>query len=820
MLGGYAGKLLRVNLSTGAIKKEKLDEETAYNFLGGRGYAANILYKELKQGTDALGPKNKLVFMTGPLTGTGFPGAGRTSISAKSPLTGTIFDSSMGGSFGTYLKRAELDGIIVEGKAKKPVYLLIDGGRVSLKDASNLWGKTTSEAGRQLRKLYKNSGVAVIGPAGEQLVKIACIVSEVGAARGGVAGRGGIGTVMGSKNLKAIVVRGDGKVNITHKKTFEKILEKVRRTIDTHPITGRDGGLARFGTALLVHRVAAAGMLPKNNFSGAHLDFKDVDDFSGETIREKYLVRKTACFACPTGCGRRIKVKGKEGKGAEFESIAMLGPNAGFYDYEREILPLAQLCDELGLDTISTGNILGFARAVGKINGLDDAKKLIEEISDNKSVFSMGLAKAAKKLGGGTAAHIKGLELPAYDPRGAKGIALAYATSNRGGCHLRAYTIAPEILSNPEYVNPSTEIGKAKLVRRMQDAFTVYDSLVACKFHGFALFSSLEYELDDVAKILTAVTGLKWTNEHLREIGSRIYSIERLFNTREGFTQKDDELPKKFGIDLKDLLQNYYKERGWSKEGIPTAHQKLRKPERAAKVGVVANPFERVKFPQLQIALDMDADVETIAEIAKQAYAGGARIIEAGTPAIKRHGTDSLLPALRKVAPHALIVADLKTMDVGNLEARIAFRAGADVAAVLAIGGRTKIIEALSEAIGRDKAILIDLIDCEDPLATIDDLAKELKGNENRVAICLHRGISEQLKGRGIYEQKQLISEAKKRAASFPLFVAGGIKEGVAKDVAGAGADVCIAGSAIYNSSNPKETVQRILAEIRKSYKR
>ncbi len=820
MLGGYAGKLLRVNLSTGAIKKEKLDEETAYNFLGGRGYAANILYKELKQGTDALSPKNKLVFMTGPLTGTGFPGAGRTSISAKSPLTGTIADSSMGGAFGTYLKRAGLDGIIFEGKAKRPTYLLIDGGRVSLEDASSIWGKNTSEAGQKLRGLYKGASVVVIGPGGERLSRLACIVGNGGASREGFAGRGGMGAVMGSKNLKAIVARGSEKVKIAHEKAFAKILEKIRRIIETHPITGKDGSLARFGTALLVHRVAAAGVLPTDNFSGAHLDFKVVDGFSGETIREKYLVKKTACFACLTGCGRRVKVSGAESKGAEFESIAMLGPNAGFYSYE-EISSLARLCDQLGLDTISAGNILGFARAIGKIGGIEDARKLIKEIASGRSIFSMGLAKAAKKLGKeALAAHVKGMELPAYDPRGVKGIALAYATSNRGGCHLRAYTVAPEILSNPEYVNPNTEIGKTKLVRRMQDAFAVYDSLAACKFHSFALVGSLEYELDDIAKILTAATGLKWTNQHLHEVGSRIYSLERLFNTREGFMRKDDELPKKFGINLKDLLQSYYKERGWSKEGIPTAHQKLRRPERAAKVEVVASPLERVKFPQLQIALDMDADIETIVEIAKQAYAGGARIIEAGTPAIKRHGTDSLLPALRKVAPDALIVADLKTMDVGNLEARIAFRAGADVSAVLAIGGKTKIIEALSEAARYDRAILIDFIDCGDPLATLEGLVKELKGNENRVIFCLHRGISEQLKGRGIYEQKQLIAEAKKLAGRFPLFVAGGIKEGVAKDVAGAGADVCIAGSAIYNSANPKETAKRILAEIRKSYKR
>jgi len=816
MLGGYAGKILRVNLSTGHVKKEKLDEKIAYNFLGGRGYAANILYDELRPGIDPLGSENKLVFMTGPLTGTGFPGAGRISVSAKSPLTGTIFDCSMGGTFGAHLKRAGLDGIVIEGRSKGSVYLLIDSDHISLEDAGEIWGKGTGESERRLRELHKNSGVAVIGPAGENLARIANIMSETRAA-----GRGGLGAVMGSKRLKGIVIKGEERVKIAHPRAYEKILEKIRRTIETHPVTGRDGSLARFGTAAIVHRITAAGILPKDNFSGGHLDFGDVDAFSGETVREKYLVKRKACFGCPTGCGRVVRVGGKEVKGPEYETIAMLGPNSGFYNYEREILPLSLLCDELGLDTISVGNILGFARSIGQISDFEGARELVEDIAHNKSVFSGGLARAARKLGKESeAAHVKGLELPAYDPRGARGVVLAYATSNRGGCHLRAYTVAPEILSNPEYVNPAAEIGKPGLVRRMQDAYAVYDSLIACKYHSLALFGSLEYELDDIAKILTAVTGLRWSNEHLHGVGSRIYAIERLFNSREGFDVRQDALPKRFGIDPRGLLQSYYRERGWNKKGIPTGYPPHRKPERAVKVEAVASPLERIKFPQLQVALDLDADIETICDIAEQAYAGGARIIEAGTPAIKRHGCDSLLPALRKGTPDALLVADLKTMDVGNLEARIAFRAGADVVAVLAIGGRTKILEALSEAVRRDRAILIDLIDCPDPLATLDDLAGELRGNEERVVFCLHRGISEQLKGRGIYEQKQLIAEARKRVGGFPLFVAGGIKEGVAKDVAGAGADVCIAGSAIYNSANPKETSGRILREIRKSYKR
>ncbi|HID60511.1 MAG TPA: hypothetical protein EYP46_01460, partial [Hadesarchaea archaeon] len=773
MLGGYTGELLRVNLSTGSITAEKTDRTAAYNFLGGRGYGAKILYDELKPNTCPLGPANKLIFMTGPLTGTAFPGAGRTAVCFRSPLTDTIADSLMGGSFGVYLKRAGFDGIIFEGKSDKPVYVLVDGAKVSIEDARSLWGKTTSETKRELLKKHENALVAVIGPAGENLVRLACVISGGRTGRGGVAGRCGPGAVMGSKLLKALVVRGEEKIRIAHEGEFKKILEKIRRTIETHPIAGTDGSLARFGTSLLVHRVTGAGMLPHDNFSNTPLSFENVDAFSGETVREKYLLKRTACFACPTACGRWVKVGDWEGKGPEFESVAMLGPNSGFHDYEGEILPLSKLCDELGIDTISTGVIVGFARAFGMVKNIDDVERLIREIAGGKSIFSQGLAKAAGKLGKKILApHVKGLELPAYDPRGAKGIALAYATSNRGGCHLRAYTISPEILSNPEFVDPSVEAGKARLVRRMQDAYAVYDSLVACKFHGFALFGTLDYELDDLARVLTAVTGLKWTGQHLHEVGSRIYSIERLFNAREGFSSAQDKLPKQFGINLNPLLKEYYRERGWNRKGIPAKLPPLRKPGRARQVKIVMSPLERVKFPQLQVALDMDADVNAITKIAGEVYAGGAKIIEAGTPSVKRHGVDRLLPAMRKVAPNVLIVADLKTMDVGNLEAKIAFRAGADISAVLAIGGRTKIIEAVSEAARWDKAVLIDFIDCPDPLEAMDALTKDLRGHESRVIFCLHRGISEQLKGRGIYDQTRLISEAKKRAGQFPLAVA------------------------------------------------
>ncbi|MEW6222482.1 MAG: orotidine 5'-phosphate decarboxylase / HUMPS family protein [Candidatus Hadarchaeota archaeon] len=818
MVGGYMGQLLRVDLSRGKTIAQPIDLTIAYNFLGGRGYSAKLLHDELKPGIDPLSPGNKLVFMTGPLTGTTFPGAGRTAVSAKSPLTGTVADSLMGGAFGTFLKRAGFDGIVVEGKSEVPVYLHVDDGMVAIHSAADLWGKSTIQTRKDLEERHRGAWVAAIGPAGENLSSIACIYTGAKAGREGMAGRCGLGAVMGSKGLKAIVVNGSKKLDVVHENAYRKIIEKIRRTVETHPITGMDGSLGRFGTSLLVHRITAAGMLPVDNFSGRRITFEEADRFCGETVKEKYLVRKTACFACPTACGRWVRVGDWEGKGPEFENTIMLGPNSGFLDYEKEIVPLNRMCDELGIDAISAGVILGFAREIGKVNGLEDAETLLKDIAGGKSEFSKGLAAAAGKIKSkALAPHVKGLELPAYDPRGAKGIALAYATSNRGGCHLRAYTIAPEIVSNPEFVDPNSEDGKARLVVKMQDAFAIYDSMVGCKYHGLALFTTLDYELDDIAKLLTAVTGLEWTSKSLHEVGSRINNVERMFNLREGFSSVDDRLPVQFGIDLSRMLRDYYSERKWGAKGAPKARPLLKKPKKAEAVEVVGDPFDRLNFPELQVALDMDAEIPTIASVAKQVYEGGSRIVEAGTPSVKRHGVDALIPALRKAAPDALLVADLKTMDVGNLEARIAFRAGADVAAVLAIGGRTKVIEAVSEAERWDKAVLIDLIDCPDPLEMIESLVRHLKGQEGRVILCLHRGISEQLKGRGIYEQTALISEAKKRAGRFTLAVAGGLKEGVVKDVVKAGADICIAGSAVYNSTNPKETARRILQEMREA---
>ncbi|MCX8175947.1 MAG: aldehyde ferredoxin oxidoreductase, partial [Candidatus Bathyarchaeota archaeon] len=290
---GYIGKVVRINLTTGNIKVEALNPKMAYNFLGGRGYAAKILYDELKPSISPLSEENKLIFMTGPLTGTEFPGSGRISISTKSPLTGTIFDSSMGGSFGAYLKRSGYDGIILEGRAKNPTYILVDDEKVFIEDASSLWGTSTSTTEEKLRSQHGVCGVACIGPAGENFVYLANIMSE-----GRTAGRGGLGAVMGSKNLKAIVVKGGKKAKIFDEKAYRIFLKKIKFIIENDPFTGFDGTLSRFGTAGIVHRIRSAGILPVDDFSGKMLSFEEADKFSGETIREKFYFGRRGCYLC------------------------------------------------------------------------------------------------------------------------------------------------------------------------------------------------------------------------------------------------------------------------------------------------------------------------------------------------------------------------------------------------------------------------------------------------------------------------------------------------------------------------------------------
>ncbi|MEM3462414.1 MAG: aldehyde ferredoxin oxidoreductase family protein, partial [Candidatus Bathyarchaeia archaeon] len=488
--GGYMGRILRVDLSSGSIEVEELDWEIAAKYVGGRGYAAKLLYDGLPKGVDPLSPENILVFATGPVTGLPAPTSGRFSISAKSPLTGTIMDSNCGGYIGVELKRAGFDVIIVEGASPSPVYLLIRNEGAELKPAEHLWGKLVDEVQGMIRREVGDDRVKVasIGPAGENRVRIASIMADIHRA----AGRGGLGAVMGSKGLKAIAAIGDKRIEPANERAFLKEVKMVNEVLSRNPLTGDT--LGRYGTASLVHIINRAGILPTKNFQLG--TFEDAEAVSGEAIAKSILVKKKGCFACPIMCGRVTKIKGPSGEimseGPEYETVWSLGPNCGISDIGR-IAMINHLCNLYGLDTISFGNTVGFlmeAREKGLLEvekpdlrwgnheAVEEMVRLTAERRGVGELASEGVRRISERIGGKEfAMHVKGMELPAYDPRGAKGQGLAYATSNRGGCHLRAYMIESEILSLPRYLDPLKGEGKAGLVKRMQDVFAVLDSM-------------------------------------------------------------------------------------------------------------------------------------------------------------------------------------------------------------------------------------------------------------------------------------------------------------------------------------------------------
>ncbi|KUK18618.1 aldehyde ferredoxin oxidoreductase family protein [Thermococcus sibiricus] len=590
---GYMGKILRVNLTTGEIKVEELKEEDAKKFVGGRGLATKFLLEEIDPTVDPFSPENKLIFATGPLTGTTAPTGGRYMVITKSPLTGFITSSNSGGFFGPELRFAGYDMLIVEGKADHPVYISIKDEDVEIKDASHLWGKRVGETTDKLLEEFgdKNARVACIGPAGEKLVRFANIINDKHRA----AGRSGVGAVMGSKNLKAVVVRGTKKVELADKEKFMSVVKEKIKKIKENPITG--GGLPTYGTAVLVNIINENGLYPTYNFQTGV--FKYAYEQSGEALAAKYLVRNHPCFACPIGCGR-VSYHPAIGitEGPEYESIWALGATCGINDLA-SIVIANHLCDEFGLDTITTGGTLAAAmelyeKGIIKQEELGDAPPLR---FGNSEVLHYYIEKIAKREGFGDklaegsyrlaesyghpeySMSVKKQELPAYDPRGAEGHGVTYATSNRGGCHVRGYMISPEILGVPVKLDPhDVSEEKAKWVKIFQDLTAVIDSAGLCLFTSFALGA------DDYAEMLNAATGFELTTDEWLKAGERIWNIERIFNLKAGLVpEKDDTLPKRFleepmpegpnkghVVKLHEILPKYYKLRGWNEKGYPT----------------------------------------------------------------------------------------------------------------------------------------------------------------------------------------------------------------------------------------------------------
>jgi aldehyde:ferredoxin oxidoreductase len=584
---GWMGKILEVDLTKGEIAQTDLDEKLAKDFIGGRGLGARILYDRVGPKIKPFDPQNLLIFAAGPLTGTLAPGTGRYSVVTKSPLTGTVFDANSGGFWGPELKFAGFDAIVIKGRAEKPVYLWIYNGGAQLRDASKLWGKGTHATTDTIRKELDDDRVKVacIGQAGENLVRIAAIINDKHRA----AARGGVGAVMGSKHLKAIAVRGTKRPKIADEKSFTIYVRECQKLLRENSVTGT--GLPTYGTAILVNIINEHGIYPTRNFQSGI--FPTADCTSGETMTDTILVRSKGCFACPMVCGRVTKVGGQEGEGPEYETIWAFGAQCGVDDLA-EIFRANYLCNDLGLDTISMGSTIGCAMELSERGKLEGPKfgdaKLIVELTRKTGLreglgdkLAEGSARLAKECGAPELSmSVKGLELPAYDPRGVQGHGLAYATSNRGGCHLRAYMIAPEVLSVPRLVERFSTTGKPETVVIMQNLFATLDALVVCKFTSFAL-ETVQY-----AKLLTAATGIEFTDEAIMTIGERIWNLERLYNLREGFTAKDDTLPRRLTDEpmpegpskgrtcmLAKMLPAYYTFRGWNSKGVPTK-EKLR----------------------------------------------------------------------------------------------------------------------------------------------------------------------------------------------------------------------------------------------------
>jgi aldehyde:ferredoxin oxidoreductase len=610
----WAGKILRVNLTAGTVTPEPLNMEWAHAYLGSRGLGSKYLINEIDPKVDPLSPENKLIWATGPLTGTMASTGGRYTVITKGPLTGAIACSNSGGYWGAELKMAGWDMVIVEGKSPTPVYLYINDDVAELRDASSLWGQSVWKTEEALKTSLQDplTRVSSIGPAGENGVLYAAIVNDLHRA----AGRSGVGAVMGSKNLKAIAVRGTkGVGNIRDPKAFMKVTFEKKKILAENPVTGQ--GLPTYGTQVLMNVINEMGALPTRNHR--EVQFEGAKDISAEamvTPREtdgkKHLVTNQACFGCTIACGRISKMDeshftvqnkpqywGANG-GLEYEAAWALGAANGVNDLEA--LQYANLlCNEYGMDPISFGATVGAVMELyemgvltkeqigvdapfGSAAALAAFAEMVGKAEGFGKEIAQGSARLTKKYGHpDLSMSVKGQEFPAYDGRAIQGIGLAYATSNRGACHLRGYTIASEVLGIPVKTDPVESEGKPELVKAFQDATAAFDSSGLCVFTTFA------WGVADLAPQLQAACGEQYTTEELEKIGERIWNMEREFNNAAGFTKADDSLPKRLLTEaaktgaskgmvskLPEMLPKYYAVRGWDSEGRPTADTKAR----------------------------------------------------------------------------------------------------------------------------------------------------------------------------------------------------------------------------------------------------
>ena len=610
----WAGKILRVNLTEGTVRSEPLNMEWARQYIGSRGLGSKYLISEIDPKVDPLSPENKIIWATGPLTGTMAATGGRYTVITKGPLTGAIACSNSGGYWGAELKFAGWDMIIFEGKSPKPVYLYINDDQAELRDAADLWGKSVWQTEEQLKKAHQDPllRISSIGKAGEHQVLFAAVVNDLHRA----AGRSGVGAVMGSKNLKAIAVRGtQGVGNIRDPKAFMAETFARKKILAENAVTGQ--GLPQFGTQVLMNVINEVGALPTRNHRD--VQFEGAKDISAEAMAlprksdgKAHLVTNQACFGCTIACGRISKIDathytvqnkpeywGASG-GLEYEAAWALGAANGVNDLEA-LQYVNLLCNEEGIDPISFGATIGLVMELYEMGvltkeqigieapfGSAQALTFLAEETVNGRGFGPEIGLGSKRLAAkyghpDLSMSSKGQEFPAYDGRAIQGIGLAYATSNRGGCHLRGYTVASEVMGIPVKTDPTHTEGKPELVKAFQDATAAFDSAGLCVFTTFA------WSLPDLAPQLQAACDEGYTVEEVEKIGERIWNMEREFNNAAGFTKADDSLPKRLLTEaaktggskgqvnhLAEMLPKYYAARGWDSEGRPTAETKAR----------------------------------------------------------------------------------------------------------------------------------------------------------------------------------------------------------------------------------------------------
>ncbi len=603
--GGYTGRILRINLTSKTAQEEKLPLEVAQNFIGGAGLGIKYLFDEVKPGTDALGPDNKLIFAPGPFTGTPTPCASRMAVVGKSPLTGAIGTALTGGYFPAELKFAGWDAIILEGKSDKPTWISIKDSTVKFHDATGIWGTMTFDCQQMVKDDLKdqNTRVMCIGPAGERLSKLACIINERRAA-----GRKGLGAVMGSKNLKAIAVRGTGTVAIASEEKYKTARTEMLKTMKESPVLY--SAFSPAGTPMVVDLTGALGILSAKNWSATG-EFVPVDQL-GLDAQNTRKIGKEHCYDCPVGCSQMKLARsgpyaGILTEGPEFETIYSFGTETGVANLDA-VIAADRLADELGLDSISAGVTIGFAMELfekgilttsdtggidlkfGNDKAMMDVLRMMAFREGIGDILSDGTKAAAQKIGKGSdkfAMNIKGLEMPAYDVRGAKAHGLNYATAYTGADHNKGYAFQ-EIFGIPVpwEVDRLAIEGKGKLTKWNQDVRAVTcDCATMC---AFILDTALPAtSTQNTAALMEAITGLSFTADEVQRVGERLNNLAKAFNMREGFTRADDTFPERLMTeplkdggskgqliskdDLKKMLDEYYTERGWDTQtGVPT----------------------------------------------------------------------------------------------------------------------------------------------------------------------------------------------------------------------------------------------------------